>query len=300
VWLAIYAVGAVGVALLLLALTQVKRFGWIGKLPLGGRLGQIAPQFLLGTGAPDRAWLKVAGLLALLLAIALLVLRADRREQRGALMAGALAAAGFVLSLLLIVAGTDEVITRNLIVVLISLILLFAGGLGASRAGLLGLAGAATLCAIGVIATSAVAVDGNLQRPHWRDLAHVLSADHPPGAASAILEENSFGFAGEYIPGLYPMRSGASVREFDVVAVVKTPSVRLCWWGAECSLAVTRLDTSIQIPGFRPHGPVVRVQEFAIYRLRATTPAFLTQAEIARAARNARLTSYGVLVQPPA
>jgi hypothetical protein len=236
----------------------------------------------------------------LLLAIALLVLRADRREQRGALLAGALAAAGFLLSLLLIVAS-DNVITRNLVVVLIALILLFAGGLGASRAGLLGLAGVATLCAIGVIATSAVAVDGNLQRPAWRDLAHVLRTDHPPVAASAILEENAYlGFAGNYIPGLYTMRTGTSVGELDVVAADNVPSVALCWWGAACSLPRARLNTSIQIPGFRPAGPVVRVQEFAVYRLRATTPVVLTPAQIARAASNARLTSYGVLVQPPA
>jgi hypothetical protein len=96
------------------------------------------------------------------------------------------------------------------------------------------------------------------------------------------------------------MRSGASVRELDVVAADKVPSVALCWWGAVCSLPHARLDTSIQIPGFRPYGPVVRVHEFAIYRLRATTPVFLTQAQIARAAMNARITSYGVLVQPPA
>ena len=59
----------------------------------------------------------------------------------------------------LILAGVDDVITRNLIVVLIPLIVLVAGGLGARRAGVLGLTGAAPLlCAVGVIATIGVAV----------------------------------------------------------------------------------------------------------------------------------------------
>ena len=70
-----------------------------------------------------------------------------------------------MLSLVLIAAGYDELITRNLIVLLIALIVLVSVGLGARRAGVLGIAGTAVLCAIGVIATVAVAVDWELQRP---------------------------------------------------------------------------------------------------------------------------------------
>ena len=305
VWVAVGAVVVVGCALVPLALSQTGNTAWIAHDPLGGRLGQIAPQFVLGTGAPARTWLKLAGAASLLLAVVLLARRADARELTAAMLAGGLVGAGFVLSLVLIVAGYDEVITRNLIVLLIALIVLVAVGFGARRAGVLGIAGTAVLCAIGVIATVAVSVDWELQRPDWRGVAQVLESSRPAGTASAVLVENNDAFQplDDYIPGLHVLisltpTSGASVQELDVVAPVKGRSEALCWWGASCFLALAPLDTSIRLAGFRPYGSVLHIGQFSIYRLRARVPVVLTRYEVARAVNGAPFGSYGLDVVP--
>lgn len=307
VWVAVGAVVVVGCALLPLALSQTGNTAWIAQEPLGGRLGQIGPQFVVGTGAPARTWLKLAGAASLLLAAVLLVRRADSRERHAALLTAGLVGGGLVLSLVLIAAGYDELITRNLIVLLIALIVLVSVGLGARRAGVLGIAGTAVLCAIGVIATVAVAVDWELQRPDWRAVAHVLESSRPAGAASAVLVENNDAFQplDDYIPGLHVLISltpteGASVQEVDVVAPVKGRSDALCWWGASCSLARAPLDTSIHLAGFHPYGPVLHIGQFSIYRLRADSAVNLTRYGVARALATAPFQSYGLDVVPSA
>ena len=88
VWVAVGAVVVVGCALLPLALSQTGNTAWIAQEPLGGRLGQIGPQFVLGTGAPARTWLKLAGAASLLLAAVLLARRADARERHAAMLTG--------------------------------------------------------------------------------------------------------------------------------------------------------------------------------------------------------------------
>jgi uncharacterized membrane protein len=302
VWSAVTLVATVGVALLPLALGQRQNAVWIGQLPLGQRLAQIPPQFVLGTGAHDRTWLKLAAAVALLVGAGCLALAADARERRGGLVAGGLAISGAVLALVLVPA-TDNVITRNLILVLIALMVVVAAGLGARRAGVLGWAAAAVLCAIGIAATVAVGVDWKLQRPDWRGVARAVGAAPPAGAARAVLVGNDPSLIplGDYMPGLSVMRfTGPPVQELSVVAALEGPTVALCWWGAACHLPLAPLDTSIHIPGFSRSGPVVRVNQFAIYRLRATTPVPLTRRAVEQALRGAGLTSFGLFVQPPA
>lgn len=301
VWVAVGAVAAVGLALLPLALSQTSNTAWIAKAPLGERLGQIAPQFVIGTGAPARGWLKLAGAVAVLLALALLTLRADAGERRGALLAGALSLVAILLGLALVAAGFDELITRNVIVVLVPLIVLIAGGLGARRAGVLGLAATATLCTIGLIATIAVAVDWKLERPAWGAVARAVVRDRPAGAASAIILENNdspIPLAG-YLPGLSPLTGrGALVQEISVVAAVTAPADTFCWWGAACSLPLAPLDRAIALRGFHPAGAVIHVNQFSIERLRARKPVLVTPAEVAGALTGAPLRSYGLLVVP--
>ena len=304
VLLAVAAVGAFGLALLPLAIGQRLHASWIAGWPLNQRLSQIAPQYLLGTGAPDRTWLKLGGAAAVLLAAAMLARRADASERRGALVAGALAISGFLLSLLLVLAGVDELITRNVIVVLIPLIVLVAGGLGARRAGALGLVGAATLCTIGLVAAIAVAVDWNLQRPDWRGVARALESTRPPGTRGVILIQNYYpGLLplAVYMPGLRFVKSrGALADELNVIAVKSPANSWFCWWGAACNMVPSELDTSIRVPGFRPDGPVLRVNQFSILRLRSAAAIRLTPREVSRALTKAMLDYYTLLIQPPA
>jgi hypothetical protein len=302
VLLAIAAVGAFGLALLPIALSQRPHASWIAWWPLDLRLSQIGPQYLLGTGAPARTILKIAGAAAVLLAAVLLVRRSDASERRGALLAGALALAGFLLALLLIVAGVDELITRNLIVVLIPLIVLIGAGLGARRAGWLGLAGTGVLCAIGIVAAIGVAVDWRYQRPQWRALATSLASTHPVSADRAILIENYPGILPLqlYVPGLRFMNPrGARIIELDVVGIDGPGFGWFCWWGSACNLSPATVDTSVQLRGFHPYGPVLRAGQFSIFRLRSAAAVRVTQQQISRSLRKRNFFTYGLLIQRP-
>jgi mannosyltransferase len=304
VLVAVFVVAAVGLALLPIAFSQRPHASWIAWWPLNDRLSQLTPQFLLGTGAPARTVLKLAGAAAVLLAAALLARRADASERRGALVAGVLAAAGFALSLLLILAGVDELITRNVIVVLIPLIVLVAGGLGARRAGVLGLVGAGTLCTIGLVAAIGVAVDQHFQRPDWRGVARALGPGLPTGAGRAILIQNYPGILPLqlYMPGLRFIKNrGARVDEVDVIAAsAGLPNAWFCWWGSACNLSPSALDTAIRLRGFHPVGPVLHVSQFQILRLRSTAPIRLTPGKVSRALTTTALPFDGLLYQRPA
>ncbi len=280
------AVAAVGLALLPLALSQRPQASWIAPWRLDLRLGQIAPQFLLGPGAPARAWLGLAGGAAVLLTAAMLARRADALERRGAILSGGLAVFGLLLSLVLLLAGIDELITRNVIVVLIPLILLISGGLGARRAGRLGLAGVATICTVGLIAAIGVSADPNLQRPDWRALARAIDSDRPTGVGRAILIQRDVLLMplALDLPRLRFIKSqGRFVDELDVIAMKAPSDGWFCWWGSACNLLPSQLDTSLRVPGFRRDGPVLRVNQFSILRLRSAVTVRLTPDEVSRA-----------------
>lgn len=319
-WLAVAAVGAFGSALLPLALSQSPKASWIAPWRLDLRLQQIPTQFLLGTGAPARLWLELTGAAVVLLAVTMLVRRADPHERRSATVAGALAASGLMLCLALVAAGSDELITRNVLVLLIPVIVLVSGGLGARRAGTLGLAGVAVICTLGLVAVIDVAVDPNLQRPDWRALAHSIGADLPARGGRAILVQR-YVFLEPLaldMPGLHFIKpQGGRVTELDVIAMTAPRSGWFCWWGSGCNLLSSKLDASIHVRGFRRYGPVLHVEQFSILRLRSATPARLTPGEVARALSRSPLRmpgprppnlppgfgppySYGLLVQAPA
>jgi uncharacterized membrane protein len=319
VLLAVAAVGAVGLGLLPLALSQRPQASWIAPWRLDRRLGQIPSQYLLGTGAPGRVWLELAAAAAVLLAATMLARRADARERRGAIVSGALAASGLMLSLGLVAAGIDELITRNTIVVLIPLIVLVSGGLGARRAGELGLAGVATLCTVGLIASIGVAADPKLERPDWRALARTIGSSRPTRVRRAILIQRYVFLMplALYVPGLRFMKpQGALVNELDVIAMKVPRHGWFCWWGSECNLLSSELDTSIRVHGFHRDRHVLRVDQFSILRLRSAAPVRLTPNMISRALAKAPLKvqqpqppdlppgfgppySYVLLVQPP-
>jgi 4-amino-4-deoxy-L-arabinose transferase-like glycosyltransferase len=302
-WLAIAGVAVVGGALVPLALAQRNLGNWISTYSFDRRLDQMAPQAVLGTGAPARDWLKLAGAVALGAAAALLALRSDPAERRGALFAGAFALAGFLLGLALVLVGVDNLITRNLLVVLIPLIVLVAGGLAARWAGPLGLAGLATLCVIGLIGTVAVIVDWHYQRPDWRGLARALHSSGPQDGGRAVFVQEVGGIypLAIYLPGLrFVKHRGALVRELDVVSAGDgIPNAWFCWWGSACNLVPSPLDATLRVAGLRPDGPILHVEQFSVLRLRAPTTVRVTQRGVARAVRRTRLHVYGFLYAQP-
>lgn len=290
--LAVAGVGAFGLALLPIALSQRPQASWIAPWRFDLRLDQIPTQFLLGTGAPWRTWLELAGVAAVLLAAMMFARRAEARERRGAIVSGALAASGLLLSLALVVAGVDELITRNVIVVLIPLIVLISSGLGARRAGMLGVAGAATICTVGLISVVGVAADPNLQRPDWRALARAIGSHGRTHTGRAILIQRYVFLMPLALdmPGLrFVSPQGARVNELDVIAIKAPSDGWFCWWGSACNLLSSRLDKSIRVPGFHRYGPVLRVNQFSILRLRSAATVRVTPNEISRALARAPL-----------
>jgi len=278
--------------LLWLAISQnhTGHASWIAPIPLGPRLGQIIPQFLIGFGAPAQQPLtRVAELIALV-ALAALALRSGEPECRVTLGVGVLALAGLALNLLLIAAGIDDLITRNVISLWLPAAVLVAGGLGARGAGRLpgrlGIAAAAALCAIGVAAAAGVAADRNLQRPDWRGVARVLGTGPAPGVGQrAILLAHYRDLLplSLYLPRMefWPGRSAIATTELDVVSI-SAPRVNLCWWGAACNLVPARMQRSYPIAGF--HEAWVRhVYQFTVMRLVADRPVALTPQLVSRA-----------------
>jgi mannosyltransferase len=320
VLLAVAAVGAFGLALLPIAVSQRPQASWIAPWRLDLRLQQIPTQFLLGTGAPGRTGLELVGGAAILLSVTMLARRADAHERRGAVVAGVLALSGLVISLVLLAAGVDELITRNVMVILIPLIVLVSGGFGARRAGRLGLAGAVIICVIGITAVISVAVDTNLQRPDWRALARAVGADRPTRGGRAILLQRDVLLMPLPLdmPGLHFVKPhGGRVRELDVIAITAPKDDWFCWWGSACNLLSSKLDTSIRVPGFHRYGPVLHVNQFSILRLRSAATVRLTPRKVSRALIRAPLNiplpqppdlpggfgppyGYSLLAQPPA
>jgi hypothetical protein len=302
---ALAAVGACGLALIPLAISQsgTGHASWIGHIPLGLRLRQVVRQFLVGTGAPAQGLLFALGIAAVLLAVGLVTRSATDGERRAAKLAAGLTAAGVALELVLIAGGVDDMITRNVIVLWLPLALVVAIGLGARRAGLLGLGGAAALCAIGIVAALGVAIDRKLERPDWRGVARTIGPRPPAGAGAdrAILVQHYRTLLplSLYMSGLrYASKRGAVVNELDLVAI-SSPQQPACWWGAACNLIPSALPRSVPIAGFHVSGPVVHVYQFSVLRLRADRPVRLTPRLVSRALTTTKLRNDELLFQPP-
>jgi hypothetical protein len=302
VYVAVAAVGLCGLALLPLAISQngTGNASWIAPIPLVPRLRQIIPNFLIGFQSPARDVLEPLAAALTILGLVLLALRSDVIERRGALAWGALAVSGMVLNLLLIAAGIDDLITRNVIALWLPAGLLVAGGLGARRAGLVGVAAAAVLCGIGVVATAGVAFDRSFQRPDWRGVARVLGAHPAPNVGPrAILVQHYRDLLplSLYLPGLrfWPRHGAVAVRELDVISI-KAPRVSLCWWGAACNLTGTRMQRSYPIAGFHE---LWRRQayQFTVMRLVSSTPIALTPSLVSRALTTTRMRKDEFLIQ---
>ncbi len=300
---------ACGLALIPLALSQnsTGHDSWIGHSPLGLRLAQILPQFLLGTGTPLRQPLKYLAFALALAALALLVRGgpAGSAGQRGALLAGGLALSGFLLSLFFVAAGSDALITRNVIGLWLPAAILVSGGLAAlpERRGAASWrpAVAAGLCAIGLVAAIGVQASYDLQRPDWRPLARALGPRAALGRDRLILIQHYRTLLplSLYLPHLEFVRGRHAVahgiRELDVIAI-SSPQQPLCWWGAACNLIPSQMQARYAVRGF--HEVWLRhVERFTIMRLESARPRNVSVAAVARALRTTALANDELLIQ---
>ncbi|HWD74752.1 MAG TPA: glycosyltransferase family 39 protein [Solirubrobacteraceae bacterium] len=293
-------VAVCGLALIPLAITQngTKRDVWIAHSPFGLRLRQVIPQFLIGTNAPHRLVVKYLAMALAVVALALLAFRATAKERRPALLAGGLAVAGFVLALIFVAVGFDDLITRNILVLWLPAAILIAGGLAVRRAPAVGAAVAVLLCAIGIFATVGIATERSMQRPDWRYVARAFGERPPAAPGRAILVQHYTYLLplSLYMPGLRTLTSPERVRELDVISVV-SPSQPLCWWGAACNLIPSRMQRRYDIAGL--HSVSRRhVLQWTILRMVARRPVLLTRGDVARALHSTSLRNDKLIYQP--
>jgi mannosyltransferase len=185
---AIAALALVGVALLPLISAQGGHgTQWIGQWALSSRL-QAIPQYYLTDyyGAALGHGIELLVALPILAGVGYGLWRVlTPAEERGALIALALAAGGILLPVVLVALGSDYLAPRNLVAAMIPVTALIAVVVPSRRAGLVGIALAA-LIAVAFLAISIdVPLSPRLQRGNWRDLARALSAPARTGASSA-------------------------------------------------------------------------------------------------------------------
>jgi uncharacterized membrane protein len=187
----LWIVGLSGLALAPLAIHQmaIGHAEWIGNFPLVHRLWAAVVTFTIGeTGdiiaRPERPLLGVFPLALIVLALALLIARGDRRDRRGAGIVLALGAVTVAvpLALALISPSKDFVLARNLLPALVPLLVAVAIAVslrGARRSGaLLG----ALLVAYSLGFCVWASVSPALQRPDWSGVAAKLGEPAAPRA----------------------------------------------------------------------------------------------------------------------
>ncbi len=235
---ALAALAVVGLALLPLISAQAGHgTQWIGRWALASRLETIPQYYLTGySGAPLGHSVELLVALPIIAGVGYGLWRTlDRREERGALIALAIAAGGIFLPLVLVAFGADYLAPRNLVGAMIPVTALIAVIVACRRAGTIGIA----LVAISAIAFLAVSLDVDLsprlQRGNWRAVARELSLplgvarlETPAGRASAglrgqraarVITTVELGAAPleYYLPPLRNLERGQSVavREID-------------------------------------------------------------------------------------
>jgi uncharacterized membrane protein len=302
--LAVAIVLICGAALIPLALSQngTGNDAWIAHSPLGPRLAQIVPQLLIGTGSPARTIVKWVAYASALAGLGLLASRGRASERRAGLLAAAFTVTAFLLALLMAAAGFDDLITRNIIVVVIPILLVLASGFGTpptQRAGWLGLTAGGVLCLLGIVATVGIARERNLERPDWRPVARALGPGPRPGAPGREILIQHFGYRlplSLYLTHLRRLRGRAGpVDQFDVISF-NSPAQPLCWWGAACNLIPSAMQTSYPLPGFRPVWRR-RVLQFMILQEISRRPELVSRAAVSRALYATRLDRDVLLYQ---
>jgi mannosyltransferase len=178
----------VGLALLPLASAQGGHGAqWIGEWALSKRLQAIPQYYLTGySGASLGHGIELLVALPILAGLGYgLWSVLEPREERGALIALAIAACGVLLPIVLVVFGADYLAPRNLVAAMIPVSALIAVVVTARRAGRVGTALAALIAVAGLAITIDVDLSPRLQRGDWRGVAKVLRGAPTGGSAQA-------------------------------------------------------------------------------------------------------------------
>jgi mannosyltransferase len=259
----------VGLALLPLASAQGGHGAqWIGEWALSSRLQAIPQYYLTGyMGAPLGHGIELLVALPIIVGIGWGLWHVlERREERGALIALAIATSGVLLPILLIAFGADYLAPRNLVAAMIPLTALIAVIVVARRAGRIGAILAALIALAGLAITIDVDLSPRLQRGDWKGVAKVLRGTH---ANERVITTVELGAAPleYYLPPLHNLAEGRSVTVSEIdetgYAPLKASAGRPPAPGFQLS---SRTDV---------HGLIV-------YRFISNTPRTITEATLRR------------------
>jgi uncharacterized membrane protein len=165
------------------------RAEWIGNHSLGHRLWELGVTFTVGEigdviARPERPLLALVPVLAILLALALPLVRGDEPERRGGgrMLAIVVATVGIPVVLGLLVPSKDYVLARNLMPALVPLLAAVAVGVTLRRARRAGLLVAAVIFTYSLGFAVAASLSPQLQRPDWDSVAARLGEPEAPRA----------------------------------------------------------------------------------------------------------------------
>ncbi len=187
---------------------------WIGQWALTSRL-QAIPQYYLTDyyGAALGHGIELLVALPILAGLALGLWRVlTPREERGAVIALAVAAGGVLIPIALVAFGADYLAPRNLVAAMIPVTALIAVIVPSRRTGRAGIALAVTIALAFLAISVDVALSPRLQRGNWRGLARTLRGS-PVMPDRRVITTVELGAAPleYYLPGLHNLPAGNSV-----------------------------------------------------------------------------------------
>src|SRR4051812_33874364 len=213
------AVAAVGGALIPLAAHERSKIGtgYIEGLSLRRRAVGVPEDYLTGLVVKfDDTWEQLVEAFVLVVA-AIGCWLALKRARPGSLVLGALVLAAAGVPFVLAVAGEDYLNTRNMIAGCLPFLCLIAAGFAAAGRPL-AVAGAASLCAVGLATTTIVAANPDYHRTDYRASAEAIGPLRGPRAV-VVLAVDGVTTTERYQSRLTPMpATGARVAEVVITA----------------------------------------------------------------------------------
>ena len=300
VLLALAGLGVVAISLSVPFALQLSHPGF-SKLPLRPRVEVIVPQLLASPSPPAKA-LWISALALVIGGIALALVAPAQRQRYFARVLAALLAWEFLVPILAALAGSDFIVTRNLIATLIPAVVLVGIGFGSSRvpkgAGIT-LAGTAAVLWLAVVI--AISADPGLQRI---DTKAAVASLGPVTRGRVILSPGNYLFTftlPRYVKGGFGFSElRVPIEEVDVLvphAGADDWPASLCLAGQTCQLFATHERIAPPAPGFYLFSRK-EIEPFTVWRWRARSPRLLNFRDLAAYAPMAPGSPPFALYQP--
>jgi hypothetical protein len=278
------------IVLLVLSPFAVQQFSrrsnhsWITTHRLVMRLSDAGHTALVGPGPFNgRMWMIVAAVAAV--AVALALVRGNRRERQAAIVGVAVGSVSVGLAIGANVFGVDMVLARYLIGSLVLGIVVVAIGLGAARVPrVIGWSGVAVLGAASLVTVVADARDPHLQRADWRAVA----AAHEAGGTTTgarLLVMNLHDYLGgplfRYLDGARPVDDEpVIVDQIDILVAKQTPKPCNLFVGLECGLVFLGAPPPEPLASQLTLDERIDLDQFVIERYRTDGPIRVVAADM--------------------